>query len=226
MEGNIQPVRKIRSSKTSLRGKVVSEKNNAVHDFESSLERDFIEILEFDSNVSSFVEQPVTIEFEENGIKKTYTPDFLIKYRKGITPANQFTPLLVEIKYSKELIKSKEILAPKFKAAEAYAQKKGWRFKVLTENEIRNAYLQNVKFLSSYKKTELILIDDFTLLLNKIIALRITTPQELILASSRTESKKAELLFTLWHMIANNYIACDLTNSLTMKSEIWARLTI
>ncbi len=223
---SINPTRKIRSSKSSLRGKVFSTKTNSAHDFESSLERDFLELIEFDPNVSFYVEQPVTIFYEDNGSTKSYTPDFLLKYRSGIMPASSYSPLLVEIKYADDLKKNRNILKAKFDAAEKYASEKDWRFKVLTEKEIRNDYLKNAKFLGYYAKFDDVPIEDFTLLLTKMKALRVSTPQELIIAAARTESRQAELLFTLWHMVANNYIACDLTNSITMKSEIWEQLPI
>jgi hypothetical protein len=226
MNQNVTPVRKIKSSRVSLRGKVLSSKDAKFHDFESSLERDFIEMLEFDANVIRFVEQPVTIEYQENGIRKSYTPDFLVTYRDDVAPADKYSPLLCEVKYSKELKQKHDDLQKKFYAAENFAAKKGWRFRVLTELEIRTDYLKNVKFLSNYKDSKYTDINDFALLLSKISALRVSTPAELLLASTRCEERKPELLFTLWHMIANGFIACDLNIKLTMKSEIWNKLAI
>ncbi len=222
----ITPVRKIKTSQRSLRGKILSNKDNQVHDFESSLERDFIEMLEFDSNVDRYVEQPITIEYRENGVLKNYTPDFLVYYRRDIAPANTYSPLLCEIKYSQEIKRKGKELEIRFKSAEEFARNKGWRFRVLTEKEIRTEYLQNIKFLGYYKDPKYTDINDFSLILSKISSLRVSTPTELILASTRCEDKKPELLFTLWHMIANGFIACDLTNKLTMKTEIWAKLII
>lgn len=140
MREKLIPVRKIKASYTSLRGIVTGNKNETSNSFESSLERDYLLLLEFDHLVDEYVEQPVEIFFENNGSQRHYTPDVLVYYRNDIEVANQFTPLLVEIKYRKDLWEDWKNLKPKFSAAVKYASSKGWRFKILTEKEIRTPY--------------------------------------------------------------------------------------
>ena len=47
--------------------------------WESQIERDFIYLLEFDSEVLSYQEQPLRIQYVRDGRVHKYTPDFLVK---------------------------------------------------------------------------------------------------------------------------------------------------
>ena len=54
MQENPKPVRRIARSHSSLRGIVHSKKNDISSAFESSLERDYFKMLEFDSLVHEY----------------------------------------------------------------------------------------------------------------------------------------------------------------------------
>lgn len=150
----LQPVRKIPLSSRSITGKRPSRKTNIIHQFESTLERDLLTLLEFDDEVENYLVQPLIIKYLHQGKFRRYTPDMLVYY-KAILNKN---PLLVEIKYGEELERKKEVLAPKFDAPKKYASEKGYDFKVITEKDIGTVYLQNIKFLSRYQST---IIEDF-----------------------------------------------------------------
>lgn len=216
----IKPVRKIKMNHTSLTGVIPSLKSNRLHEFESSLERDFIRLTEFDSNVAEFVEQPTIIEYENGGKICKYIPDFLITYKHSTTPGKWLTPLLVEIKYRSDLKENWKEYKPKFLAALRFCDQKGWKFKILTEVEIRTEFLENAKFLQQYKKAT-VSTEDYSFLLTKIHDLRITTPNELLLCSSDNVNRRASLLYCLWYMIANTVIGVDLSKKITMNSSIW-----
>ena len=51
--------------------------------------------------------------------------------------------------------------------------------------------------------------------------IKITTPEELMIMSSSNKDKQAELLYTIWYLVANFWVKCDLSKPLTIKSEIW-----
>lgn len=226
MEDQIKPVRKIVKGRTSLRGTVFSEKSNRNTFFESSLERDFMLIQEFNTYVASYIEQPVEIEYLDDGVKRKYTPDFLVTFRQDFELTRDYKPMLCEIKYRKDLRKDWKDLKKKYKAALSYATAQGWRFKILTEKEIRTPYLENVKFLLPYKRLRFSNIeavnDVYCNTLNYWIKeLVVTTPEELLLCATQDESCKPELLYCLWYMVAGKSVMCDLTIPLTMKSEIW-----
>jgi hypothetical protein len=216
----LKPVRKTNSNGTSLTGFVPSLKSNRLHEFESSLERDFIRITEFDSNIDQFVEQPVVIEYKHEQKSKTYIPDFLITYKHTTTPGKWLKPLLVEVKYREHLKRDWLELKPKYSAALKFCDQKGWKFKILTEVEIRTEFLHNAKFLQQYKNA-IVDTEDYSFLLTKIYDLRITTPKEIILCSSNNLNRRASLLYCLWYMIANTVIGVDLSNRITMDSSIW-----
>lgn len=214
-----KPVRKIGKSHTSLTGLIASNKDDSLISFESSLERDFIQVTNFNASVASFVEQPVKIEYKDTDNKpRYYTPDFLLYYKEDF----EQKPLLVEIKYRENLKRNWTELKPKFKAALEYCDKMNWKFKILTEVEIRTDFLFNANFLTSYENTPNICLEKFTLLLNEIEKKEVTTPTELINNISNDNQVKGEFLFVLWHMIANFYVATDLTKKLNMNSTIWS----
>jgi hypothetical protein len=214
------PVRKIGMNYTSLTGAIPSSKSNRLHNFESSLERDFMRITEFDSNVAEFVEQPVLIEYENEGKLRKYIPDFLITYKHTTTPGIWLKPLLVEIKYREDLKKNWVHYKPKFLAAMRFCDQKGWKFKILTEVEIRTEFFENATFLQQYKNAQ-VNDEDFSFLLTKIHDLRVTTPNELLLCSSNNMNRRASLLYCLWYMVANTVIGVDLSKKISMTSSIW-----
>lgn len=221
----MESVRSIKYKYSSLSGKFPSNKNNRTLSFESSLEKDFITLLEFDDDVVEYTEQPVRITYVNKGKKHTYYPDILVK-RRSITGNSNSRSTLFEVKYSDHLTKYKAKLDPKFNAAREYSQTVGWEFQIITENEIRTDYLENARFLLKYRDYKSFPDYDFALLLDTLNKLDHTTPEELILIAAKDWNKRAELIYLLWHMVANKFIQCDLTFKLTMDSEIWPNLNL
>jgi TnsA endonuclease N terminal/TnsA endonuclease C terminal len=217
------PVRKIPHSRRSLTGRVARRTRDASPMFESSLERDLFILLDFDIGIASFEEQPLRISFTDaKGCLHNYTPDVLIHYHPDPITAYQMPPLLAEVKYRQDLFKNWKELKPKFKAARAFSREKGWQpFCIFTEHEIRTPYLETVKFLRGFTHLEPA-PNEVHLLLNNLAALRITTPQSLLLACSTDPMRGAELIPTLWHLVALRHIGCNLDERLTMLSSIWS----
>ena len=210
----LTPVRRIRPSSRSITGKRPSQKTQTIQRFESTLERDYITLLEFDPTIEDYGMQPVTIPYVHEGKACRYTPDALVYYK----PEAGKKPLLVEIKYAAELQEKKDYLEPKFNAATAYACANGLEFRVFTEVDIRTCYLRNIKFLSWYHHGP---VDDSY---SKIITAELTktipaTPQGLL--TSSTEAENATLLYTVWQMLARKMISCDMHQTLSMTSTLW-----
>lgn len=211
------PVRKIPLKYSSLSGVKNFKSSSKSYSFESGLEADYIELLEFDNKVSHFEEQPYLIEYMHENRMCKYTPDFLVHFVE-----NRKSPILVEIKYTKDLIAKKEILKPKFDAAKSFALDLGYDFKVITEKEIRTPYLNNAKFLNRYKfQEENIHNPKVDYVIKMVSTLKNTTPLELITACSKVKEQQAIYLYTLWYCIANKWISCDLEKPLNMNSNIW-----
>ena len=215
------PVRKIPMNPRSLTGRVASAKTGIAVDFESSLERDFLTILEFDLDVERFEVQPVRIRYL--GAERRvhfYTPDVLIWYRKDILPAKKMRPQLCEVKYLKDLENNGHDFEAKFKAARRFSARRGWDFRVVTEETIRNPYLENARFLLPHRRLQW---DEpaLALLLAGMRRLGRTTPQSLVESIYQDQWTQARLLPTLWKMIASDLIKADLSAKLTMASPIW-----
>ena len=211
------PVRKIGRSHSSLRAVHPSAKTGQLVHLESALERDFCCLLEFGLDIVSYVEQPVTIEYNLEGKSRRYTPDFLVFY------ASEKPAVLVEIKYRVDLRSSWAQLKPKFRAAQHYAADKGWEFRLYTELEIQTPYLQNAKLLLRFKDPFLPVRPEYRqLLLNTMSKLNTSTPAELMSVACGDEKRRAELLPVLWHLVSWSLIGNDLFQPLTMQSKIWS----
>jgi hypothetical protein len=193
--------------------------------FESSLERDFFLLLDFDPDVEFFEEQPVKIIYSDaNGRRRTYTPDVLVRYRKDSPQANHTKPLLCEVKYRDDLRQNWAEYRPKFRAAGRYARQQGWRFRLVTERHVRTPYLENVKFLRPYRT--LPVNDSYrTRLLSTLAMLEATDPASLLAAVFEDRWQQAQLLPILWQLVATRQIGADLEQPLTMQSGLWLQKT-
>jgi hypothetical protein len=171
--------------------------------FESSLERDFFLLLDFDPAIECFEEQPVKITYHDShGRRHTYTPDVLVRFRGDRSSTTVPTPVLYEVKYRDDLRQHWRDYKPKFTAACRYAGAHGWRFRLMTERGIRTPYLANVKFLRPYRS---LIVDAGHLpyLLERLHALRETTPEALLAALSGDVWHKAPWLSALWHLVVD-----------------------
>jgi hypothetical protein len=210
------PVRKIGINSRSVVGRMPDGSQ-----FESSLERDFMELVRFDKNIKLYTPQPLVIEYRNSeGKLRRYTPDGFIEYRRDIRPAKEMPHALCEIKYRGDFRDKWRELMPKFRAAKRYCSEREWEFKVFTEREIRTPYLQNVRFLWPYfhglRSAE---IADLMLL--QLSELRETDPEVLLCSLFRDRWKRAAALPDLWFLIASHQVGCDLNQPLTMQTRIW-----
>jgi hypothetical protein len=229
--------REIGKSHTSLTGFVLSMKDKLQKRFESALERDFLIQLDFDWGVDAFYDQPVSIPyFDEEGKDRIYTPDVLVMYRKDREPFSLLRPLLVEIKTKKDLEKSLQSKSKsKFQAAKEYAALKGWNFKILTEDQIRTAFLQNAYFLRPYRDYSPFAFER-NLLQKTLSTMEDATPSSLVSLAlqnwasdsecleppkSDDSESKLKLISMLWHLISVGQVITDFHRPLTMESSIW-----
>jgi hypothetical protein len=112
--------------------------------FESTLERDYAYVLDFDPEVTCFTEQPLTIEYTCAGRTLHYTPDF------EVAQSGQ-RHWLVECK-PQHLIRTEDNQR-KFTAAQTWCAERGWQFEVVTDAQLRTGCrLQNIKFLTYHAR--------------------------------------------------------------------------
>lgn len=175
-------------------------------------------LLEFDQAVERYEEQPVRIHYvDAGGRRRTYTPDVLVYYRAGLFPAR--SPPLCEVKYRDELAACWEEVKPKVRAGRAYARGRGWRFKLITEREIRTPYLQSAKFLRPYRALA-VNDTDVRLILDALRKVGESDPDRLLALIHHDPYKRAELLPTLWHLVSHGHVSVDLSRPLTMCSPL------
>ncbi len=209
-EGISTGVRRIQSNVRSLTGIVNGQ------EFESSLERDLLMLAHWDNEVEWYQSQPVKIDYIDSlGNARNYTPDLLISFKTA-----QTKPLLCEVKYRKEYAKKWKEIKPKFRAGKAYAKANGYEFRVFTEREIRTNYLKNIQFLWRYRIDQPYPEHQQTLMA-ALSKMGDSDPNTLLDACCTTKTQRGEAMWTLWYLIANEVIQCDLRQPLTMQTQIW-----
>ncbi len=190
------PIRKIPKNYRNITGIAPYNKAIGIAAYESSLEHDFLTLLEFDSNVQHFEVQPIAIEwFDPAGKKHIYTPDVLLHYQNDV--------IIYKVKYRSDLRKNWRELKPKFQAALHFCKSHGWHFKLITELEIHTDYLCNVRFLLPYQQNGL--SGEYseaymTLLDESLRELKKSTPKQLIQQTFQDEYNQAKLLPVLWYL--------------------------
>lgn len=187
--------------------------------YESSLERDFFELMMADPTVDKVEEQPVQINYAtSDGAPRRYTPDALVTFCESVTGAVA-KPLLCEIKYRDEYKAKFLELKERFQVARRYAREQGWRFRVVTDREIRTPRFANLRFLSGFKDRtpeE----NQVKCVLGALRADGSATPATLLASLSPDPWKQAELIPVLWWLVANGRIHMDLSKPLSMSSNI------
>lgn len=208
------PVRRIGISTRSITGTMPNGNR-----YESSLERDLMILLSFNPLIHSYTPQPITIPYQaSDGSWHRYTPDGLIEYRNNISIGDGRLEL-VEVKYRKDFIGQSKYWLAKFRAAHRFAKSNGWQFKIYTDDKIRTPFLENARFLIPYLDHE---SDSYgKCLLDKLIELNMGTPKELLAATYPDEPKQAQSIPSLWALIAQRKIGCDLSKPITMSTKIW-----
>jgi len=207
-------VRGIAKNHRSLTGKVCVTGHDS-QPFESSLERDFYRILDFMPEVVSFTAQPVEIQFDWEGIRRSYFPDALALFKNG-------SKILYEVKYRSDLKEQWPEMESKYRAATQYCRSQGMIFKFVTELEVRSGpILENIKFLRRYKTFRV----DFGVKKRLIDTLRIVgpaaTPKVLLDATYDSVEWKKKGLSSLWYLISTGEIEYDWLTKLSMNSPIW-----
>ena len=210
-------VRTIPPNRRSVTGLLPSRKNGRMVSFESSLERDLATILEFDEAVLAFQEQPVKLRYERAGRRSPPgVPDFLVTYHAYVGRR----PLLVDVKYRKELFARWSDLKPRLLAAKRFALREGWDYRILTEVEIRTPYLDNARFLLPYRRCAPDPIHEEQLL-SALRRLKFSPIQALLETCCVDEWNRAQLIPTLWCLVGLRNISADLERPLTMSSNVW-----
>lgn len=213
------PARRIPKNYRNVTGITAARKAVGPAQFESTLERDFLTLLEFSPDVERFEVQPVTISWPDGARERRYTPDVLVHFRERT--GERRSPMLYEVKYRSDLRKSWPELRPKFRAGIRHAKGRGWRFKIITEREIRTPYLANAQFLLPFVRRGTPPEAEIEILDRALQSLRECDIGSLMLAACHDEWQRAKLLPVLWFLIGRFLLGVDLQEPLTMRSRVW-----
>ena len=212
----MNPVRDIPIQSRSVAGRIFSYKNNRYVSYESQLELAFIYHLEFSPEVQSYVEQPIKVYYKNEKNKRYYIPDFIVYYKDY-----RLKPLIVEIKYSREIQERKEFIKKKVAILQKYAEENNLNFRLITEKELINNRLENYKFLYRYLPEPLYISEFYSIRQSIIEFMRNaikSTPKEIIEILGNSLEEKAKVLTVLWHLLANNVLTTDLDKPLSNTS--------
>jgi len=125
--------RKIGPKRKGFRGKEPFLKSGNMVHWDSYLERDFIRLADFDSEVEEIFFQPLCIKYTYLGRTYRYYPDFKI-----VSPEGKVT--IVEVKPTKFLRHPKNFV--KYEVGRLFCKENGWTYLITTEEQIRPGYLQ------------------------------------------------------------------------------------
>lgn len=214
------PARRIPKNYRSVTGVTAAAKADGPAEFESTLERDLLALLDFSPAVRQFEVQPVILTWRDGSIERRYTPDALARFRTHRGQPEP-PPILYEVKYRADLWADWPKLRPKFRAALRFAKAQGWRFKIITEREIRTPYLTNAQFLLPFIRQGPPPVQDMDLLDAALLELRESDIDGLLQAACQDEWNRARLLPALWYLVGTFHFGTDLHVPLTMKSRLW-----
>lgn len=175
-----------------------------------------MELVRFDRRVSSFLPQPVRIEYKgDAGEERSYTPDGLITFQES---ASSPPPILYEVKYRANFREQWRNLLPKFRAAKSYCAERGGvlrstrngksaRHIWITSNffgrfEAEPGPLQRAQVVGVFESYNLISVGN-------LLGMLAPDPKQ-----------RGELIPVLWNLIAKGVVCCDLNIPLSMTSEL------
>ncbi|WP_059172003.1 TnsA endonuclease N-terminal domain-containing protein [Bacillus sp. FJAT-27445] len=140
----MKAARKIKASnKLSTRGKHRSTKMFRMIPWESTLERDFIKVLDFDPSIVYYEFQPIRIDYIYQGKQRKYYPDFLVR-------KTDHKEYIYEVKDSSKIEDENTVL--KTQVGIKYCQENNLSYAVVTEKDIRKGYLiDNLDLLSEVR---------------------------------------------------------------------------
>lgn len=206
------PSRKIPKNYRSVTGTFPSYKNKCNVSYESLLERDFYLLLEFNTNVKSYEEQPFTINYNRNNRTFKYTPDALVHYFDNSLPD------VYEIKMSSEIKEKKVFFKEKLNRIEEYVVNNDMNFKVFSELNIDSAYLENALFLYRYRSlNNQILPHNILKVFTDINSISV---KGLLNKLADNKFKQAEYLPYIWSLVFHNKLIVNMQERITNSSIV------
>ncbi len=207
-------VRKVRSLGSNIIGSFPSLKmKNHQIAFESTIERDFLFFLEYDSTVTCYYEQPFTIEhLDADGKLRTYTPDFQVIRTSGKELVECKPAALLNAAHTQR----------QTELGQQWAEEHDHAFTIMTDLALRSGHrLANLKLLWRYSRLSV----SPSLEADCIEHLRRHPPgitlAELITSLTKTRHCFNPLLPVLYRLLWQGILLTDLTQPLSSESLLW-----
>lgn len=215
----MKPVRKIPVQNLSVGGKFPSRKNQRLVSYESQLELAFLYHLEFSHEVSHYVEQPCKVRSPGGSY---YIPDFLVFFKDPLR-----NPLLVEIKYLKDVKKNLTRMIRKIRTLEKYALSRGYDFRLFTDRELLNERTENYRFLYNYLSPP-VDAEEYQEYTRNVLNLILEKEPLRVIEIARIlgRGKFAETglyLSIVWHLIAVSILWVNINEKLTSHSLVYLK---
>lgn len=179
---------------------------------ESGLERDWILQLDFDPDVSDIISQPFTLSYTDSkGKRRRYTPDISAMVRDDLGTVER---VIYEVKPVRLLRLKEAEYADAFDAARRYCAEHGWRFAIVTEEDIDPVRIKNIQFLRRYRWQE----TNEEHARSLAAALQEHGPQsaaDLIHVAFPAPEDALPVLASLWHLVSIGRLAVDLDRQMT-----------
>jgi hypothetical protein len=213
----MRPVREIPIQSLSVGGRFPSRKNKRMVSYESQLELAFLYHLEFSSEVKEYVEQPCKVKSPAG---KFYIPDFLVFFSDPLRK-----PLLVEIKYLRDVKRNLDKMLTKLETLEKFACEKGYDFKLFTDKELLTERLKNYRFLYGYLSPPISGSDYLEFTQNVVNLVKREQPIRVIdianVLGKGNFTLKGLYLSTVWHLIATSVLWVNFDEELTNHSFVY-----
>ena len=210
-------VRKIPKNHIHVTGRHATQKSKHDAEFESPLEADHLLLLDHDPRVKTYTVQPIKIPVP--GVPSGYVPDVLVEFHPnddGVIPASEVR----EVKSVLDLKVNRDKYAPKFAAAKAYCEERGWVFKIITDEEIRIPSLGNVKFVRAYTHQQHP-PERTNQVLKRISSLGPTNSTALLNSLSTDQEAQLGWMPVMWHLVANRKIGVDWDVPFGSTVKLW-----
>lgn len=200
-------------------GYFYSFKNKRIIELKSLLERDYFLILEFDESIKQYQERPFQISSKFKNKKISYTPDCLITFKNPAAKS-----IIAEIRYRKDIFGEKrENILNKIRACTSYAINHNMLFRVITEEHIKGAYLNNLRFLYRFV-TEPNINGRFEEYRDRILSILRkegpTSIENILRISGNSIDEKGFTLPVVWFLITSGTLKTNLNIPLTNNSIV------
>ena len=191
--------------------------------FESNLEKNFLTMISFSEHVADIIEQPFTIEYENDGKLRKYTPDFLVYFKtggSGTLPGFHYKPLLVEVKRREELTKKFCEFKPKFQAAITYSAQENYLFKIYDETRIYGTYFENIELLRRYRRNQYDIEEQYKII-DGLSIVGTSTIRNLLTHLYNNQNDKNNAFGHICQLLEQKILSTDFQSKIKIDSLIW-----